>query len=198
MTFFSSQIARGARAVGTLVVQLMLAAQVVAAEPVADEDADLPMEVVYGIWASSGTMIEVGPARDGGLSARIISLKHPTWREKDRAGVAGEPKTDLRNPDPARQQTPLIGLELLRDYRFDRGRWHGRLYLPTSGNTWNSTARVKDGKLYIRGFLGISLLGHTQTFEPIERCSENIVRMIENAGLTGTPCDVSQADAEGH
>ena len=57
---------------------------------------------------------------------------------------------------------------------------------------------MKDGKLYIRGFLGISLLGRTQTFEPIERCSENILRMIENAGLTGTPCDDSRANAEGH
>ena len=37
---------------------------------------DSAREEVYGIWATSGTMIEVGPAPDGGLSAVIIALKN--------------------------------------------------------------------------------------------------------------------------
>jgi len=154
-----------------------------------EADAVEQRDAVYGIWASSGTMIEVGPTADGGLSARIVALKNPVWRDKDRLGVVGEPKTDLHNPDERLRARPLLGLEMLSNYRYERGRWHGRLYLPTNGSTWTSTARVRDGNLLIRGFLGISLLGRTETFEPLAACSENILRMIESSGMTGTPCD---------
>jgi uncharacterized protein (DUF2147 family) len=154
-----------------------------------EDEAAEQREAVYGIWASSGTMIEVGPTADGGLSARIIALKHPLWREKDRAGAVGEPKTDLHNPDERLRARPLLGLEMLSNYAYHRGRWHGRLYLPTNGSTWTSTARVRNGNLLIRGFLGISLLGRTETFEPLAACSDNILRMIESSGMTGTPCD---------
>lgn len=153
-----------------------------------DTEADL-REAVFGIWASTGTMIEVSPAADGGLSARIIALKNPNWREKDRVGVVGEPKTDLHNPEESRRDRPLLGLEILSNYRFERGRWHGRVYLPTNGSSWTSTARVRNGNLLIRGFLGVSLLGRTQTFAPLAACTEDILRMIETAGMRDTPCD---------
>lgn len=149
---------------------------------------DDPREAVYGIWATSGTMIEVQPAGDS-LSARIIALKNPNWREKDGAGVVGEPKTDIHNPDASLRDRPLIGIEMLQDYTFRDGKWHGRLYLPSNGTTWTSTARVKNGKLHIRGYIGLSLLGKTQSFAPIGTCNDNILKMIRNAGMNGTPCD---------
>ena len=150
----------------------------------ADEKED-----VYGIWASSGTMIEVGPAPDGGLSARIIALKNPNWREKDGIGVVGEPKTDLHNPDESKRQRPFIGLEILSDYKFKNGKWRGKLYLPSNGSTWTSNAQVKKGVLQIHGFVGIPMLGKTQKFQPLASCNENILRMLRQAEMTGTPCD---------
>ncbi|MGE0624261.1 MAG: DUF2147 domain-containing protein [Pseudomonadales bacterium] len=182
---FVLSLSSGAAADTTAAAAATAADAVTAGE---EEGAD-PREAVYGIWASSGTMIEVTPGADGGLSARIIALKHPNWREKDRAGAVGEPKTDLHNPDERLRTRPLLGLEILSNYTYQRGRWHGRLYLPTSGNTWTSTARVRNGNLLIRGFLGISLLGRTETFAPLAACNEDILRMIESAGMTGTPCD---------
>ncbi len=158
-------------------------------ETVPEDDIAAQKSAVYGIWASSGTMIEVGPGADGGLSARIIALKNPTWREKDRSGVVGEPKTDLHNPDESLRSRPLLGLEILKGYVYERGRWHGRLYLPTTGGTWTSTARVEDGNLLIRGFVGLSLFGKTETFAPLAACNEDILRMIEVSGMRDTPCD---------
>lgn len=146
-------------------------------------------EDVYGIWATSGTMIEVGPAPDGGLSARIIALKNPLWREKDGIGVVGEAKTDLHNPDESQQQRPFIGLEMLSDYEFRKGMWRGKLYLPSNGSTWTSSALVKKGVLQIRGYVGIPMLGKTQKFQPLASCNENILRMLRQAEMTGTPCD---------
>ena len=165
---------------------LVLLLWVLAAGVRADSDHD--REAVYGIWASSGTMIEVAPRSDGSLSARIIALKHPLWREKDGVGRVGEAKTDLFNPEEALRHRPLLGMELLSGYEFRKGSWRGRLYLPTRGATLNSTVRVRDGRLRLRGYLGISLLGKTRTFDPIAECNENILRMIRNAGLTDTPC----------
>ncbi len=166
----------------------MILTALLVAMPAQSRDAD-DRTAVYGIWATSGTMIEVGPKADGSLSARIIALKHPNWREKDGVGSVGEPKTDLNNPDPEKRGRPLVGLEILERYEFSNGIWRGRLYLPTSGQTWSSTARVKKGRLKLRGFLGVSLLGKTRTFDPIGACNENILKMIRNAGLVGTPCD---------
>ena len=145
-------------------------------------------DAVYGIWASSGTMIEVTAAGKS-LSARIIALKNPSWREKDGVGVVGELKTDLHNPDEAQHGRSLIGLEMLSGYEFKKDIWRGQLYLPTNGSTWRSTARIKNGELRIRGYIGVSWLGKTQSFAPLDSCNENIVRMIRTSGMTGTPCD---------
>lgn len=145
-------------------------------------------EAVYGIWATTGTMIEVSAAGEG-LSARIIALKHPNWREKDGVGRIGEPKTDLHNPDESQHDKPMIGLEMLHDYRFKKGKWQGKLYLPTNGSNWTSTARIKKGELRLRGYIGVSMFGKTQSFAPLESCSENVLRMIRLSGMTDTPCD---------
>ena len=150
---------------------------------------DSAREEVYGIWATSGTMIEVGPAPDGGLSAVIIALKNPHWREKDGVGVVGEPKTDLRNPDESLHDRPFIGMEMLSGYEFRNGKWRGKLYLPSNGTTWTSTAQLKKGVLQIRGYVGVPMLGKTQKFEPLASCNKNILRMLRQAEMTGTPCD---------
>ena len=146
-------------------------------------------EEVYGIWATSGTMIEVGPAEDGGLSAVIIALKNPHWREKDGVGVVGEPKTDLHHPDEALRDRPYIGLEMLSDFQYRNGKWRGKLYLPSNGSTWTSTAHLKKGVLHIRGYVAVPMLGKTQKFEPLASCNENILRMLRQSEMTGTPCD---------
>lgn len=193
------QAGQHARTVCLALFALLIApaAALAADDDAASDGGAVGKEAVYGIWASSGTMIDVRPTDDGGLSARIIALKHPNWREKDHAGVVGTPKTDLHNPDASKRQRPLLGLEILSSYEFSRGLWRGKLYLPTNGSTWTSNARVRDGELLIRGFIGFSLLGRTQTFAPLASCNENILRMIEQAGMRGTPCDDALPVASG-
>ncbi len=142
---------------------------------------------VYGIWASSGTMIEVKSV-GGSLSARIIALKHPDWREKDEKGEVGEPKTDLYNSDASQHGRPLIGLEMLGGYQYRKGKWRGQLYLPSNGTDWTSTVRLKKGELLIRGYAGVPIFGKTQVFAPLSACNDDILRMIENAGIKDTPC----------
>lgn len=156
----------------------------------------VPADAVYGIWATSGTMIEITPDARGGLSGTIIALKHPEFREKDGLGVVGAPKTDLNNPDPALQNRPLLGLELFSDYRFHKGRWQGRLYVPVDGSNWKSRAFVKNGQLHVRAYAGLPLLGRTEKFSPISDCNPDVVRMIRVSGLDDTPCTQQLEDAE--
>ena len=170
-----------------VLITAMLTIAVPGGQPKAEGGSE--REAVFGIWATSGTMIEVGPSPDGGLSARIIALKNPLWREKDGVGVVGEAKTDLHNPDENLQQRPFIGLEMLSGYEFRKGMWRGKLYLPSNGSTWTSSARVKKGALHIRGYVGVAMLGKTQKFQPLASCNENILRMLRQAEMTGTPCD---------
>jgi uncharacterized protein (DUF2147 family) len=144
-------------------------------------------DAVYGFWASSGTLIEVRAVGDS-LSARIVALKNPNWREKDEQGQVGSPKTDLHNPDAALHQRPLLGLEMLSEYAYRKGKWRGTLYLPANGSRWKSTLRVNNGELLIRGYVGMAVFGKTQTFAPMSSCNDDIQHMIVVAGLTDTPC----------
>jgi uncharacterized protein (DUF2147 family) len=59
---------------------------------------------------------------------------------------------------------PLIGVQLLRNYsRADSGVWHGRVYVPDMGRTFQSTIAVQDPKdLRISGCIFGGLICKTQ------------------------------------
>lgn len=72
---------------------------------------------------------------------------------------------DNKNPDPTKRSMPLIGLVMLRDFRFNGSYWvDGEIYDPESGKTYSCVLKLKDGKLDIRGYIGISLFGKSTTW----------------------------------
>lgn len=83
----------------------------------------------------------------------------------DRPG--GAPRYDELNPDPALRGRPLKGLTIMSGFRYDKdGRWvDGRIYDPNSGNTYKGTIQQVDANtLKLRGYVGISLFGRTETW----------------------------------
>jgi uncharacterized protein (DUF2147 family) len=83
----------------------------------------------------------------------------------DRPGDA--PRYDDLNPDPALRGRPLKGLMIMQGFRYDTdGRWvDGRIYDPNSGNTYKGTIKQVDANtLKLRGYVGISLFGRTETW----------------------------------
>ena len=89
---------------------------------------------------------------------RIVWLKEP--RNSD-----GTAKIDLHNPDPNQRRAPIIGLELVSDFAFDgNAEWKGgRIYDPENGKTYScKMVLTDDGRLKVRGYIGVSLLGRTQ------------------------------------
>ena len=84
----------------------------------------------------------------------------------DRPGDA--PRYDELNPDPALRGRPLKGLTIMSGFRYDADdRWvDGRIYDPNSGRTYKGTIRQVDANtLELRGYVGISLFGRTETWK---------------------------------
>ena len=76
----------------------------------------------------------------------------------------GKPLMDKNNPDQAKQGQPVLGLEILNGFEFDKDEWNdGHIYDPESGKTYSCTLSLKDPHtLKVRGYIGISLLGRTE------------------------------------
>jgi uncharacterized protein (DUF2147 family) len=66
-----------------------------------------------------------------------------------------------------RKDKPAMGLEIIRGLRRDGDAWDGGAILdPENGKVYSCSARLAGGgnKLLLRGYIGISLLGRTQTW----------------------------------
>lgn len=100
------------------------------------------------------------------LCGKLAALKEPLNAE-------GQPKRDRNNPDPALRDRPLIGLPLLRGFAPDPdepNKWSGgTIYDPESGKTYKCTLTLQaDGLLEVRGYVGLPLLGRSQTWSPVK------------------------------
>lgn len=146
-------------------------------------------ESVFGRWAGDRSVLEIS-ARDGYLSARVIALDDPVYREDEAFGPVGAPRRDDLNPNAAKRHRPILGIELLSDYRFEDGKWQGKIYDPESGNTYSSRMGVgRDGELNMRGYLGIPMFGRTATFLPLHDCADGTREMLAFAGLDAQACE---------
>ena len=66
-----------------------------------------------------------------------------------------------------RKGKPLLGLNIIRGLKRDGDAWSGGTVIdPETGSVYKASARLDDGgrKLVLRGYLGISLLGRSQTW----------------------------------
>jgi uncharacterized protein (DUF2147 family) len=123
---------------------------------------------ILGSWntADKDAKIEIyqcGPEYCG----RISYLKEPNYSSKDKGGMAGLPRVDRRNPDPHLRIRPLLGLRLIEGFHYaGDNTWEGgRIYNPDDGRKYKAKITLSKGnRLLLRGFVGISLLGRTETW----------------------------------
>ncbi len=79
--------------------------------------------------------------------------------------------TDKNNPEASERTKPIVGKVILRDFVYDGDDvWDsGKIYDPESGKTYScKITRLKDGRLKVRGFIGVSLIGRTSHWKPIK------------------------------
>jgi len=72
---------------------------------------------------------------------------------------------DKKNPDKTLRTRNMVGCDFMTDFTFKDGEYvNGKIYDPESGKTYNCRMWLNDNQLKVRGYLGVSLLGRTETF----------------------------------
>jgi uncharacterized protein (DUF2147 family) len=121
-------------------------------------------DAILGKWINATGEAHVEIYKKGNkYFGKISSLQAP----KDEKGNV---KTDYKNPDASLRSRPIIGMEILKDFVYDDGKWtDGKIYDPKSGKTYSCNMNIKDnGDLNMRGYVGISLIGRSETWKRVK------------------------------
>jgi uncharacterized protein (DUF2147 family) len=77
--------------------------------------------------------------------------------------------TDGQNPDANLRKRPLCGLVIGTGFHQDDAEHlsGGHLYDPKSGHTYRGTISSEGDSLHLRGYIGISLFGRSETWKRV-------------------------------
>ena len=121
---------------------------------------------IVGVWLNGSKKGHVQIyEKDGRFYGKLIWLSVPNDPE------TGKPKLDVKNGDESRRSRPLMNLPLMYNLQFKSGNvWDdGKIYNPEDGKEYNVKMTLKDpNTLDVRGYLGVSILGKTQTWVRIK------------------------------
>ena len=89
---------------------------------------------------------------------------------KDPNDDNGKPKLDIKNPNSSLHSRPVMGLEILKNFVFEDGKWtDGTIYDPKTGKTYSCNLSLKEnGQLNIRGYIGISIIGRSESWKRVK------------------------------
>ncbi len=117
-----------------------------------------PANGLEGMWVTKDkSTIQVMPCASGasGLCLRIVGFGDPN-----------APRTDTKNPDDSLKKRKLCGLQIGMGFLPEgEEAKDGKLYDPESGHSYSGSMKL-DGQdtLKLHGFIGISVLGRTETW----------------------------------
>lgn len=117
-------------------------------------------DVIKGVWLTGEekSQVRIFKATDGKYYGKIEWLKE----DKD--------KKDIHNPDVSKQNTPLMGLVILRGFSYDseNKQWEGgTVYDPKKGKTYDCYLWFDgDNKiLHLKGYIiGMRFIGREETW----------------------------------
>ena len=102
---------------------------------------------ITGLWLTQdgAGVVAIEPCQGNSVCGRFVGFRDQP------------PPKDYRG-------TSECGLEFIHPAQLGGdGMWHGQITDPTQGSEYRADlAETTDGKLYLRGYLGISLFGQTQ------------------------------------
>ena len=117
-------------------------------------------DVILGIWTN--------PEKDAQFE---IYKKENKYFGKIIWGTGRDSK-DANNPDPKLRERELVGLTILKNFEFlGRNMWsEGTIYDPKKGKTYScSLTMTNSNTLEVRGYVGISAFGRTETWTRIKK-----------------------------
>jgi uncharacterized protein (DUF2147 family) len=110
---------------------------------------------VRGYWQEpSGAVIQIAQCAEG-LCLKIVALS-----------PGDHPHTDVHNPDEKLRGRTLCGLRVGQGFTPTDSQHAdgGHVYDPRSGRTYSGSMTAQGNTLKLRGYLGIQLLGRTETW----------------------------------
>lgn len=117
---------------------------------------------ILGEWYTdeNKSLVQIYKNKSGYYFGKIVWMKNPNEDN-------GKPKLDKENPDAKLKDTPLMGLLILRSFKFEDDKWvNGTIYDPENGKTYKCTIQMQDkNTLNVRGYIGISAIGRTTTWK---------------------------------
>lgn len=123
-------------------------------------------DILVGVWEPGHGKAKVKITKVGNkYFGKIVWLKEPLDDD-------GEKKTDKNNPDSKMHDTPLLGYKILKDFEYvGKGVWeNGTIYDPENGSLYSCTITKKnDKKIEVRGYIGVSMIGRTDTWTKLDK-----------------------------
>lgn len=125
---------------------------------------NVPSDKILGVWMSQ--------EKDGKIEIYKSGNKYfgkLIWGKTMYESDGSTSKKDVKNKDEKLRGRNLKDLLMLKNFIYNDEVWEGgEIYDPYSGKTYSCTMKISDGKLNIRGYIGISLLGRTAIWERIK------------------------------
>ena len=117
---------------------------------------------IYGVWDTpkKDGKVKMYKAKSGKLCGKLSWMEEPNNND-------GTPKLDVNNPNESLRDKPVLNVVLFKHfvYKGDNTWEDGTVYDPQNGKTYSCILKLKDdNSLEVRGFIGFSLLGRTETF----------------------------------
>tara|TARA_A100001011_G_C14297075_1_gene838949 strand:- start:2404 stop:2829 length:426 start_codon:yes stop_codon:yes gene_type:complete len=120
---------------------------------------------ISGVWLEEKKQshIEIYKNKNGLYEGKVIWLAEPLDEN-------GNIKKDKENPNPKLREKKLEGLIIIKELEAtDDNKWgNGSIYDARSGKTYSLNATLKNNNtLFMRGYIGFSLIGKTTTWTKI-------------------------------
>lgn len=119
-------------------------------------------DAIVGVWENGEKTGHIRIEKSGDkFTGKIVWLKEPLDPE------TGKPKLDKLHPDKSVRSRPVMGLTNMWGFGYKGKKvWEdGKIYDPKKGSTYDCTIKMKDqNTLEVRGYIGISLIGRTDTW----------------------------------
>jgi len=138
---------------------LTLAVSDLASSPTAFAQQTSPNAIV-GVWEADDGSVKLDMFQRSGESQAHL-LYGDQLVESDNVTF----KKDEKNPDPTLRWRSMKNVTFITGLHWNDGEWAGgSLHDGSSGHTYRCDVKIRDGKMLLRGYLGISLLGQTREF----------------------------------
>lgn len=122
-----------------------------------------PANSVLGVWFNEDKTGKIEIYQSGSIyEGKLLWGKYML----DEKGVL---RKDTKNPDVRLRSREWLNMVMLTGFQYKNGQWEGgEIYDATTGKSYRANMKVRNGRLEIRGYVGISLLGKTIYWDRIK------------------------------